>query len=140
MPWHCTAREGSAHVSLYDEGHTVAGWTGSAIGTVGSVAAGMGVCGWGPGIPLGLAISVLALLVTWGLHLAGWGKPPGPRPRDQWPSLVRDRSASGGHPQCLGCRLAGRRGAPARTPAVPEPTVPATAPSAAATASAESSS
>lgn len=64
MPRHGTAWEGSAHVSLYDEGHTVAGWTGSAIGTIGSVAAGMGVCGWGPGIPLGLAISVLALPVT----------------------------------------------------------------------------
>ncbi|WP_149824071.1 HGxxPAAW family protein [Streptomyces tailanensis] len=127
-------------MSLHDEGHTVAGWTGSVIGTVGSVAAGMGVCGWGPGIPLGLAISVVALLVTWGLHLAGWGKPPGPRPRDQWPFLRRDRSARGGHPDCLGCHLAGRRGVPARTPAIPEPTVAATATTATASASASAES
>ncbi|MEU6804547.1 HGxxPAAW family protein [Streptomyces neyagawaensis] len=125
-------------MSLYDEGHTVAGWTGTAIGTAGSVALGMGVCGWAPGIPLGIAVSVAALLVTWVLHLAGWGKPPGPRPRDQWALGVRDRSVRGGHPDCLGCRMAGRRGT--RTADLPEPatstttTPAATAPAATGTA------
>ncbi|EKX67210.1 hypothetical protein PV416_31385 [Streptomyces ipomoeae] len=115
-------------MSLHDEGHTVAGWTGSFIGTVGSLAAGLGICGWGPGIPLGLAIMVAALLVTWVLHLAGWGKPPGPRPRDQWRMRDRDRSARGGHPGCLGCRLAGRRGTKAPATTLPEPVVTAAPP------------
>jgi hypothetical protein len=129
MPWRAPAREGSGHMSLYDEGHTVAGWTGTAIGTAGSVALGMGVCGWAPGFPLGIAVSVAALLVTWVLHLAGWGKPPGPRPRDQWALGARDRTGRGGHPGCLGCRLAGRRGP--RTAGLPEPvTSTATAPAA----------
>ncbi|WEH19625.1 HGxxPAAW family protein [Streptomyces sp. VNUA24] len=108
-------------MSLHDEGHTVAGWTGTAIGTTGSALLGLGVCGWTPGFVLGAAVSALALLVTWGLHLVGWGKPPGPRPRDQWSLRVRDRSARGGHPECLGCRLAGRRRTPAPLPAVPGP-------------------
>lgn len=110
-------------MSLYDEGHTVAGWTGTTIGAVGSTALGLGVCGWAPGFVLGAVISVAALVVTWVLHLAGWGKPPGPRPRDQWGLRVRDRSARGGHTGCLGCRLAGRRPAPAPAPlpAVPGP-------------------
>ncbi|UUU20370.1 HGxxPAAW family protein [Streptomyces sp. DSM 40750] len=111
-------------MSLYDEGHTVAGWTGTAIGAVGSTALGLGVCGWTPGFGLGIAVSALALLVTWGLHLAGWGKPPGPRPRDQWSLRVLDRSARGGHPDCLGCRLAGRGRTPTPLPAVPGPAVP----------------
>ncbi|WP_060887755.1 HGxxPAAW family protein, partial [Streptomyces caniscabiei] len=92
-------------MSLYDEGHTVAGWTGTAIAAVGSTALGLGVCGWTPGLALGAVISVAALVVTWVLHLGGWGKPPGPRPRDQWSLRVRDRSARGGHVDCLGCRL-----------------------------------
>ncbi|MGW1668021.1 HGxxPAAW family protein [Streptomyces sp. NPDC002324] len=108
-------------MSLHDEGHTVAGWTGTAIGTTGSALLGLGVCGWTPGFALGATVSVLALLVTWGLHLAGWGKPPGPRPRDQWGLGVRDSSARGGHGDCLGCRLAGRRRTPAPLPAVPGP-------------------
>ncbi|KND45969.1 HGxxPAAW family protein [Streptomyces stelliscabiei] len=108
-------------MSLHDEGHTVAGWTGTAIGTTGSALLGLGVCGWTPGFALGATVSVLALLVTWGLHLAGWGKPPGPRPRDQWALGVRDRSARGGHGDCLGCRLAGRRRTPAPLPVVPGP-------------------
>ncbi|WP_371582003.1 HGxxPAAW family protein [Streptomyces sp. NBC_01314] len=110
-------------MSLHDDGHTVAGWTGTAIGTLGSAALGLAVCGWTPGFALGITISVLALLVTWALHLAGWGKPPGPRPRDQWSPRVRDRSARGGHVDCLGCRLAGRRRAPSPLPAVPGPAV-----------------
>ncbi|WP_045562944.1 HGxxPAAW family protein [Streptomyces sp. FxanaA7] len=108
-------------MSLYDEGHTVAGWTGTAIAAVGSTALGLGVCGWTPGFVLGAVISVAALVVTWVLHLAGWGKPPGPRPRDQWSLRARDRSARGGHVDCLGCRLAGRRRSPAPLPAVPAP-------------------
>ncbi|EMF58417.1 HGxxPAAW family protein [Streptomyces bottropensis] len=108
-------------MSLHDEGHTVAGWTGTAIGTTGSAFLGLGVCGWTPGFALGATVSVLALVVTWGLHLTGWGKPPGPRPRDQWGLGVRDRSARGGHGDCLGCRLAGRRRTPAPLPAVPGP-------------------
>nr|WP_208903844.1 hypothetical protein [Streptomyces incarnatus] len=31
-------------MSLYDEGHTVAGWTGFSIATAGSGGAGVGVC------------------------------------------------------------------------------------------------
>ncbi|MEU9375321.1 HGxxPAAW family protein [Streptomyces sp. NPDC048255] len=107
----------SAHP--YDEGHTVAGWTGTAVATVGTSVTAVGVIGWSPGIWLGLAISAAALLVTWGLHLAGWGKPPGRRPAAQWGMKVRDASARQGHADCLGCRLAGRRPAPAPTgPAV----------------------
>ncbi|MFG2132694.1 HGxxPAAW family protein [Streptomyces sp. NPDC048751] len=93
----------------YDEGHTIAGWTGVGIATVGSSVAGVGVCMVSaPLVSGGLAIVVLALLVTWGLHLAGWGKPPGVRPREQWGMRVRDTRARGGHGECLGCRLAGR--------------------------------
>lgn len=128
-------------MSLYDEGHTVAGWTGTAIGTAGSVALGLGVCGWTPGFALGAVISVAALLVTWVLHLAGWGKPPGPRPRDSWRMRDRDLSARAGHPGCLGCRLAGRRGPKTRTASLPEPatttaTTPATTATTATTATA----
>ncbi|QFQ95708.1 hypothetical protein F9278_05445 [Streptomyces phaeolivaceus] len=112
-------------MSLYDEGHTVAGWTGTAIGTVGSTALGLGICGWTPGFVLGTALCVLALLATWGLHLSGWGKAPGPRPREQWRLRARDRSAPGGHVDCLGCRLAGRSRTPAPLPAtVPGPAAP----------------
>ncbi|EPJ36871.1 hypothetical protein STAFG_6074 [Streptomyces afghaniensis 772] len=57
----------------------------------------------------GLAIGVVALLVTWALHLAGWGKGPGIRPREDWGWRVRDSGARAGHDECLGCRLAGRR-------------------------------
>ncbi|MFH0521773.1 HGxxPAAW family protein [Streptomyces sp. M41] len=96
-------------MSQYDEGHTVAGWTGCAIATVGAAVAGTGIClvsaAWIAG---GLAIGVVSVLVTWALHLTGWGKGPGPRPRDQWGMRVRDASAWGGHAQCWGCRLAGR--------------------------------
>ncbi|MFD7612780.1 HGxxPAAW family protein [Streptomyces sp. NPDC059828] len=104
----------------YDEGHTIAGWTGTFIATVGATATGVGLCGWRPGIWLGVAVMALALLVTWALHLAGWGKRPGPRPADQWGMRVRDRTARAGHMDCLGCRLAGRRGVAARPDTVPE--------------------
>ncbi|MDQ0991790.1 HGxxPAAW family protein [Streptomyces sp. V3I7] len=94
---------------LHDEGHTIAGWTGFLIGTVGSTVAGGGVVMASPLlISGGLAIVAVAVLVTWALHLAGWGKPPGPRPRDTWNLRSRDRAARQGHPGCVGCRLAGR--------------------------------
>lgn len=97
----------SAH--QYDHGHTVAGWVGTGIASVGAVLAGAGVC-FVSGLLIagGLAIGVVALLVTWALHLAGWGKGPGIRPRDEWGWRVRDSGARAGHDACLGCRLAGR--------------------------------
>ncbi|GGK00961.1 hypothetical protein GCM10011583_35510 [Streptomyces camponoticapitis] len=104
-----------------DLGHTVAGWTGWAVAVVGTTVAGVGMCVWRPGIWLGLAICALAAVVTLVLHLVGWGKPAGPRPADQWDWRVRDRTARAGHPECVGCRLAGRRvraGAPAPSAAV----------------------
>ncbi|MER8069316.1 HGxxPAAW family protein [Streptomyces sp. NPDC094034] len=109
----------------YDEGHTIAGWTGCVIATAGSAVAGVGIVGWRPGIWVGSVIMGLAALVVWGLHLAGWGKPPGVRTTDQWGLRVRDRSARHGHVGCLWCQLAGRRGDPVRTVAVPKPAVPA---------------
>ncbi|MFJ6389067.1 HGxxPAAW family protein [Streptomyces sp. NPDC091972] len=102
----------SAH--QYDEGHTVAGWTGVAIATVGTSVLGAGVCTVsGVLIAVGLVITVASALVTWALHLTGWGKPPGRRPREQWAMRVRDTGARQGHPGCVGCRMAGR--ADART-------------------------
>lgn len=97
----------SAH--QYDEGHTVAGWTGFGIATVGTTVAGVGVCAVSaPLIGLGLGIAVVAVLVTWVLHLNGWGKAPGRRYRAEWGMRVRDPSARGGHAGCVACRLAGR--------------------------------
>jgi hypothetical protein len=116
----------SAH--QYDEGHTVAGWTGTGIATVGTTVLGAGVCL--VSVPLlagGLGIVAVSVLVTWALHLSGWGKPPGRRPREEWGMRVRDASARGGHTGCVGCRLAGRRGvrrtalADLPVPAVGEP-------------------
>ncbi|MFG2955470.1 HGxxPAAW family protein [Streptomyces sp. NPDC048291] len=96
-------------MSQHDEGHTVAGWTGTAIATVGSGVLGLGVCTVSAvALVAGLAVCVVSVLVTWYLHLAGWGKPPGPRPRAQWPLRVRDTGARDGHPGCVSCRLAGR--------------------------------
>lgn len=92
----------------YDEGHTVAGWAGTAVGSIGALVAGVGICVWSPGIWLGLGVMAAALLLTWGLHLAGWGKPPGPRPAAHWHLRTRDHTARSGHAGCLGCRLAGR--------------------------------
>ena len=93
----------------HDEGHTVAGWTGCAVAVVGTSVAGVGMClGSAAGIWLGLGVVGLGVLVTWGLHLAGWGKPPGIRPVAERGMWVRDRAARAGHPACVGCRLAGR--------------------------------
>ncbi|NEB13059.1 hypothetical protein G3I32_30210 [Streptomyces coelicoflavus] len=92
----------------HDEGHTVAGWTGTALGTVGTVVTGLGIIGWRPGLWAGPGLILLAVLATWGLHLAGWGKGPGVRGPDQRGIGVRDASAREGHAGCLGCRLAGR--------------------------------
>ncbi|OQR60776.1 hypothetical protein B6E66_28695 [Streptomyces maremycinicus] len=111
---------------LYDEGHTVAGWTGVGIVTVGTAVVGVGVCAVS-GLLLGAGLVIVALgtLVTWGLHLAGWGKPPGVRPRAEWGMRVRDPWARDGHPGCVGCRLAGRGRVPEALAAVsvPAPTV-----------------
>ncbi|MBD0423475.1 hypothetical protein H0H10_30695 [Streptomyces sp. TRM S81-3] len=97
----------SAH--QYDHGHTVAGWTGVAIAAVGTSLVGLAVCTSSvAALVAGLGIDAVALLVTWVLHLIGWGKPPGRRPRAQWPMRVRDDGARQGHGGCLGCRLAGR--------------------------------
>ncbi|GAQ77267.1 HGxxPAAW family protein [Streptomyces turgidiscabies] len=96
-------------MSTYDEGHTVAGWTGTAIATVGTCVIGLGVCMTSALVVSGGSVVVaVAVLVTWVLHLAGWGKPPGVRPVGEWPMRERDRSARAGHPGCVACRLAGR--------------------------------
>jgi hypothetical protein len=96
-------------MSLYDEGHTIAGWTGFGIAMVGSTVVGAGVVMASvPALVGGLVITAGSVLVTWILHLTGWGKPPGVRPRDQWGMRVRDTQAREGHPGCVGCRLAGR--------------------------------
>ncbi|MGW6732001.1 HGxxPAAW family protein [Streptomyces sp. NPDC055013] len=96
-------------MSQYDEGHTVAGWTGTAIATIGSAVVGAGICTVSALlITGGLGITAASVLVTWALHLAGWGKPPGVRPRGQWRMGARDLSARAGHADCWGCRLAGR--------------------------------
>ncbi|MGW2202745.1 HGxxPAAW family protein [Streptomyces sp. NPDC001774] len=106
----------SAHGD-HDLGHTVAGWTGTGIATVGCTGMGVAFAAHSTaGLLLGGAVVVLAALTTWCLHLAGWGKPTGPRPAGQQHWRVRDTTARRGHPDCLGCRLAGRN--PAEVPAV----------------------
>ncbi|MGW1764085.1 HGxxPAAW family protein [Streptomyces sp. NPDC002073] len=98
----------SAHGNV-DLGHTVAGWTGTALGTLAAAIAGVSLCfAWTAGLWIGGALALLALLATWGLHLAGWGKPGGPRASSDWPWRVKDSGAGAGHPQCIGCRTAGR--------------------------------
>ncbi|MFI1046831.1 HGxxPAAW family protein [Streptomyces griseoruber] len=93
----------------YDEGHTVAGWTGVGIATAGTAVMGVGVCAVSPALLVGGgAVVAVSALVTWALHLTGWGKPPGVRPRAEWGMRVRDASARRGHPGCVGCLLAGR--------------------------------
>ncbi|MEW2514966.1 HGxxPAAW family protein [Streptomyces sp. NPDC046870] len=118
-------------MSLYDEGHTIAGWTGVAIATAGSAVVGLGVCTASLSVAgAGLAVVAVSVLVTWALHLSGWGKPPGVRPREQWGMRVRDTRARDGHPGCVGCRLAGRgrkRSAEALVPtpgAIPAESIP----------------
>ncbi|MFB6671606.1 HGxxPAAW family protein [Streptomyces sp. NPDC056390] len=118
---------GQLNTHRHDEGHTVAGWAGFAVATGGVIVTGLGICGWHPGTWLGICVLASAVPVTWGLHLAGWGKPPGPRPSEL---RGRDRAARNGHADCLGCRLAGRRGVPARPGLTPGPSAaPAEAPS-----------
>ncbi|EST28411.1 HGxxPAAW family protein [Streptomyces roseochromogenus] len=96
-------------MSLYDEGHTIAGWTGFGIATVGSGVVGLGVCEASlPVVVGGLAVAAVSVVVTWVLHLTGWGKPPGVRPREQWGMRVRDAQVREGHVTCVSCRLAGR--------------------------------
>ncbi|MDX3747308.1 HGxxPAAW family protein [Streptomyces sp. AK08-02] len=96
-------------MSTYDEGHTVAGWTGTAIATVGTCVLGWGVCTTSAlALSGGGVVVAVSVLVTWVLHLAGWGKPPGVRPVGEWPMRERDRSARAGHPGCVSCRFAGR--------------------------------
>ncbi|MGW4684607.1 HGxxPAAW family protein [Streptomyces sp. NPDC004244] len=108
----------SAHGDV-DLGHTVAGWTGTALAVLGSAAAGAAFCaGWAPGIWLGLGLVVVAAVVTWLLHLAGWGKPSGPRPAPARDWRVRDDVARTGHADCLGCRMSGGRRAAAAAPAL----------------------
>ncbi|MFL3865776.1 hypothetical protein LT966_03995 [Streptomyces griseobrunneus] len=100
----------SAHGHV-DMGHTVAGWTGTVTAVVGCVVLGVAVAAVSlPVALLGTGLTLGAALLTWLLHLAGWGKPSGPRPESEWSWRVRDRSARRGHPGCLGCRMAGRRG------------------------------
>ncbi|WP_405704424.1 HGxxPAAW family protein [Streptomyces sp. NBC_00069] len=106
----------SAHGDV-DMGHTVAGWTGTALALLGCTGAGVAVCAaWTPGIWLGLGLVGVAGVVTWVLHLAGWGKPGGPRPRADWDWRTRDTVARTGHVQCLGCRVGGTRRAAAAAP------------------------
>lgn len=112
----------SAHGHV-DLGHTVAGWTGTGLALLGSTGAGLSVCAaWTPGIWLGLGVVAAAGIVTWLLHLAGWGKPSGPRPEADWDWRTRDDVARTGHSDCLGCRVSGPRRAVAAAPR-PRPAV-----------------
>ncbi|MEW2140937.1 HGxxPAAW family protein [Streptomyces sp. NPDC005409] len=113
----------SAHGHV-DLGHTVAGWTGTTLALLGFAGAGVAVCtAWLPGIVIGLGVVALAGLTTWLLHLAGWGKPSGPRPQAEWDWRVRDTVAHTGHAGCLGCRAGGPRRAAAAAPR-PRPVAP----------------
>ncbi|MFJ5933974.1 HGxxPAAW family protein [Streptomyces sp. NPDC093071] len=97
-----------------DLGHTLAGWTGTALAVVGLGVLGVSVVAVSaPLLLLGTGLGLLAGVTTWLLHLAGRGKPSGPRSRQEWPWRVRDPGARRGHPDCLGCRMAGRRPAAA---------------------------
>ncbi|OLZ68557.1 hypothetical protein AV521_20640 [Streptomyces sp. IMTB 2501] len=105
-------------MSLYDEGHTIAGWTGFGIATVGCGVVGLGVCEASLPVAVGgLAVAAVSVVVTWVLHLAGWGKPPGVRLRQEWGMRVRDGQAREGHAGCVSCRLAGRERRAAVLPA-----------------------
>ncbi|MFJ8621377.1 HGxxPAAW family protein [Kitasatospora sp. NPDC093550] len=94
----------------HDMGHTVAGWTGSTIAVLGFAVAGAGlVLGSAAGISAGAALTALGAVAAWLLHLAGLGKPTGPRPPHLRHWRTPDPAGRRGHPDCLGCRLAGRR-------------------------------
>ncbi|MDX2920802.1 MULTISPECIES: HGxxPAAW family protein [Streptomyces] len=98
----------SAHGHV-DLGHTAAGWAGTAVAVIGLTLTGVAVTAVSALLALvGIGITLGAGVLAWLLHLAGWGKPSGPRPESEWPWKVRDRTARQGHPGCLGCRLAGR--------------------------------
>ncbi|MFD9791876.1 HGxxPAAW family protein [Streptomyces sp. NPDC059070] len=105
----------------HDMGHTVAGWTGTALAVGSALVTGAALVAGSPvGLWVGLADLVLAVLITWALHLLGWGKASGPRPAGLRDWRVRDVPARRGHAGCVGCRIAGRRG--------PRPVTPAPAP------------
>ncbi|GIH22556.1 hypothetical protein Aph01nite_08660 [Acrocarpospora phusangensis] len=90
-----------------DLGHTVAGWAGCVVALAGFALVGVSMCTGRPaGIWAGLGLIPAAGLLTWWLHLRGWGKPSGPRPPAQWDWRVKDPMT--GHGRCLACRLAGR--------------------------------
>ncbi|WP_392667384.1 HGxxPAAW family protein [Streptomyces sp. LN785] len=111
----------SAHEDV-DLGHTFAGWVGTCLSVIGWTVLGAAVVTVSlPLALLGAGVTVLAALATWALHLAGWGKPGGPRPQSQWDWRVRDRTARRGHPGCLGCRMAGRRWETGRAPVTTAP-------------------
>lgn len=94
-----------------DLGHTVAGWTGCVVALCGCTTVGVAMCAASSlGVWLGIGVIVLGGLATWALHLAGWGKPSGPRPPEQWNWRAKDPMA--GHGECLACRLAGRGNGP----------------------------
>lgn len=98
----------SAHGD-HDMGHTVAGWTGSALATTGFAVAGAAlVLSWAPGLWAGGALTALGALAAWLLHVTGWGKPTGPRPPHLRHWRTPDPAGRSGHPDCLGCRLARR--------------------------------
>ncbi|MEV6260329.1 HGxxPAAW family protein [Streptomyces sp. NPDC051784] len=99
----------SAHGDA-DLGHTLAGWTGTVLGVLGSAVLGVGLIAASTALLLaGAGVVLLAALVCWALHLAGLGKGPGPRPPREQGWRTRDRAAREGHPGWLGCRTAGRR-------------------------------
>ncbi|MFF3073532.1 HGxxPAAW family protein [Kitasatospora sp. NPDC057936] len=102
----------------HDMGHTVAGWTGSVVVILGSAVAGVAlVAGSVPGLWAGGLVVALGAVAAWLLHVAGRGKPTGPRPPGQRHWRTPDPAGRHGHPDCLGCRLAGRRPARATPPA-----------------------
>nr|BEK66561.1 hypothetical protein KPHV_37880 [Kitasatospora purpeofusca] len=110
----------------HDMGHTVAGWTGTAVVTLGFAVAGAAfVAGSGPGLWAGAALVLLGAVAAWALHLAGRGKATGPRPPGLRHWRTPDPAGRHGHPDCLGCRLAGRRTARAAVPAAVRAAVPA---------------
>ncbi|MFF7457659.1 HGxxPAAW family protein [Kitasatospora sp. NPDC008115] len=116
----------------HDMGHTVAGWTGTAVATLGSAVTGAAfIAGSVPGLWAGAALTALGAVAAWVLHLAGRGKATGPRPPGLRHWRTPDPAGRRGHPDCLGCRLAGRRptGAAATAPATAQaPDAPAPAP------------